>query len=143
MDYVPRIVPDRDNYRKWYLDEDFRTALTDGTVLIIKKGYRFNGHSTGILGFLLRDHSGSDIVAALVHDYLLDTMPWHRFTRKFIDDEYWLFHQLYSHSKIRTFLMPKGVYFWGFVKTLGYRDFRGEIKPNTVVEVIVTHDGVV
>ena len=136
---LPRIVPDRDRIRKWYLDEDFVCTLTDGTVLDIKKGFRFDGHSTGWLRFIFPKHNGTDIVAALVHDYLLNTAPWHRFDRRFMDQQYAYYHSLYGHSRFRSFFMPKGVYIWGFLSTWGYSDYRGTPKPNTVISVQVTH----
>lgn len=132
-----RIVPDRDKYRKWYLDGDVRLDLPNGHTAIIRKGYRFNGHSVPwIFRLLFPSYDEYDISASLVHDYLLDTMPWHRFDRKYIDDVYYTYMRQLSYGRRKKW-MPRAVYLWGWIKTLGWRDYRGEVKPNTVVDVKV------
>lgn len=45
-----RILPDRDRHYKFYLDEDVWHTLHNGDILEIGKGYRFDGHSTKIVG---------------------------------------------------------------------------------------------
>jgi len=137
MTRFPRIVPDRDRWRRWYLDEDVHFFLPDGHTIIIHKGYRFNGHSTGIFRFIFPRYDKRDIQAALIHDALIDTMPWHRFDRRYIDEVYDLMMQNLSYGR-RKYWMPKAVYLWGWVKTLGYRDYRGEVKPGTVIDVKVS-----
>lgn len=132
---MPRIVPDRDKYRKWYLDEDFEATLLDGTKLIIRKGYRFDAHSVPFIFRWLFPKYDADIVAALIHDYLVDTSPWHRFNRKFIDEQYTHFMQVYKASWFRTFFMPKAVRLYGFWLFDVWGDYRGETKPNSVLDV--------
>lgn len=133
----PRIIPDRDKVRKWYLDEDVRYTMTTGDVLVIKKGYRFNGHSVPFIFRWLFPMYDVDIYAALIHDFLFDTQPWHRFDRKTMDDEYNYLMKQHSYG-LRTKLMPLAVYLAGYIKTFGWRDYRGEPKPNTQIEVSVT-----
>lgn len=132
---MPSIIPDRDRFRKWYLDQDFACTLTDGTVLVIRKGYRFNGHSTKPLHWIFPQYD-VDIVAALVHDYLLDTAPWHRFNRDYIDRQYVYFMNQYSYG-LRKFVMPKAVRVWGFLKCTMWGDYRGTPKEGTVIDVVV------
>lgn len=131
------IIPDRDNYRRWYVDKDYIFDLPDGHIAIVRKGYRFDGHSTGIFKWLFPKYNERDIKAAMIHDYLIDTMPWHRFSRKYIDDIYHHYMQEYSYGQ-RQYWMPLAVYVWGYIKTRGWRDYRGEVKPHTVIDVQVT-----
>lgn len=135
---TPRIVPDRDNYRRWYLDEDFTCVLTNGDVLVIRKGFRFDAHSVPWPFRWLFPRYDTDIVAALVHDYLIDTEPWHRYNRKFMDDEYTALMQKLS-SGIRRYWMPKAVRVYGWLFFDLWGDYRGD--PNkyiTKVEVVIT-----
>lgn len=130
---MPSIIPDRDRFRKWYLDNDFTCTLTDGTTLTILRGYRFNGHSTKPFHWLFPQYD-VDIVAALVHDALLDSAPWHRFTRDFIDRQY--VHFMHQHSYgIRKVIMPLVVRAWGYLTTTVWGDYRGETKSGSVIIV--------
>lgn len=134
-----RILRDRDNYRKWYLDEDITHVLHNGDILKINKGYRFDAHSVPRpFRWVFQQYDGRDILAALVHDYLVDTAPWHRYNRRFIDREYTSLMQLYA-TKHRAFFMPLAVRLYGFLAFDLWCDYRGEIKPDTKVEVKVTH----
>lgn len=168
----PRIIPDRDKDRKWYLDQDIKVELHNGDILVINKGFRFDGHSLNpaihifsflaafcvyeqwillanlFWGFVLlsayfkyRYVKPQDIFAALVHDYLIDTEPWHRYNRAFMDKEYELQMQKCSYG-FRKWIMPKAVYIAGFLRFSMWGDYRGEPKPNTRIEVKVTHDTV-
>jgi len=132
---IPKIVPDRDKLYNWYLAEPFFLDLPDGHRVEIEKGFRFDGHSTRPFHWFFPQNDGNDIVAALLHDYLIATMPWHRFHRKYIDYVYEWAHQEYGHSKCRSFIMPKAVYFKSWL--LRKNKYRGEVKPNTVVRVSV------
>lgn len=138
---IPLIIRDRDEYRTWYLDEDFICTLTDGSVLAINKGYRFNGHSTKPFHWIFAQYD-VDIVAAMIHDYLLDTSPWHRYNRAFIDSQYKHFMDVYSYG-FRRHIMPVAVFLWGYMTNTIWGDYRGEPKPNTVISVVVSHDDVV
>lgn len=132
------IVPDRDRFRRYYLDGDFRVTLTNGDVMKIDKGYRFDAHSVPFLiRLVLPKHSGTDINAALIHDFLIDTAPWHRYNRKFIDDQYTHFMEVYKHSDFRTWIMPHAVRLAGFLRFDLWGDYRGELKLDTKIRVIV------
>lgn len=141
----PRILPDRDNYRRWYLDEDVIVELTNGDLLYINKGFRFDAHSVPFWArIFFNTDNRFDTFASLVHDYLVDTSPWHRYNRKFIDDEYTRFMKApaYFESHRRTRWMPLAVRVWGYLKFDLWGDFRGESKPNTKVVVRVEYDDV-
>ena len=133
------IVPDRDCWRNWYLNDDVSHVLHNGDVLWINKGFRFDAHSVPfIFRLLFRRYNKDDIFAALVHDYLIATMPWHRYGRRFIDKEYKILMDKHS-SGMRKFWMPKVVYLMGFLKTRFYlKDYRGDLKDKTLIEVRVT-----
>lgn len=145
----PRLLPDRDKINDWYLDEDVRVDLPDGTVLLIQKGFRFDSHSVPWWARLVFPRyiktvtgTANDVYAAMIHDYLVATEHWHRFSRRFVDDTYWLFMQQpeYRLSAMRSKWMPRAVYTWSWFKALFIKDYRGEPKPNTVISVQVTHD---
>lgn len=138
---IPRIIPDRDNTRKWYLDEDFYMELEEGHAVHIRKGYRFDGHSVPfIFRWLFPKYHETDIVGALVHDYLGDTMPWHRFNQQYRDRQYRYVMSFYA-SGLRLIWMPRAVFLWGFIRTFGWSDKRGDVKPRTVIDVRVEHHG--
>jgi len=114
----PHINPDRDRIRRFYLCEDVTITLSDGTEYPIEAGYRFNGHSIppGFKGiFPVYD---LDVYAALVHDNLLDTEMFHRYKRKFIDEQYvhFMHKPEYFATKTRRFLFPRVVKFFGYIK---------------------------
>ena len=134
-----RILPDRDKYRDWYLDEDITHVLHNGHVLKIGRGYRFNAHSVPpVINWFIKRYDEKDILGALVHDYLIDTMPWHRYDRRFVDIEYRTIMEERSYG-IRKLVMHRVVTAIGFIKTLGWRDYRGNYnKYQTKVEVKVT-----
>jgi len=134
-----QILKDRDKYRDHYLDEDITHVLHNGHVLKIKKGYRFNAHSVPpIVRLFIKRYDERDIIGALIHDYLIDTMPWHRYDRKFVDVEYRTLMEKHSYG-VRKFVMHRVVTAMGFIRTLGWRDYRGDYtKYQTKVEVKVT-----
>ena len=134
-----RIVPDRDRVRKYYLDEPVEHVLHNGHILSIDRGYRFDGHSVPLVSrWLFPKYNERDIYAALVHDALVDTMPWHRYPRKFIDTEYAILMNTYSYGR-RKYWMPLAVMFYGWLITWGWRDYRGDYeKYATKVSVTVT-----
>ena len=133
-----RILPDRDKYRKWYLDEPFTVTLTNGDVLIIDKGFRFDAHSVPRPFRWLFPQYDIDIVAALVHDFLVDTSPWHRYTRRFIDRQYTVLMKEHS-TPFRAFWMPLAVRIYGFLLFDLWGDYRGEPKPRTQIHVVVKY----
>lgn len=133
-----KVLPDRDKWRNWYLDEDVEATLSNGDILVIRKGFRFDAHSVPfLLRWLFKQYSDRDIVAALVHDYLIATQPWHRYSREFIDQQYRYFMEAYSYGKRRDW-MPLAVILHGFLTVSLWGDDRGEPKPGTTIEVEVT-----
>lgn len=130
---TPRILPDRDNVRNWYLDEDVTHVMHNGDVLQIGKGYRFDGHSTRPFHHIFKQND-TDILAALVHDFLLDTRPWHRYSRKFIDQEYYHIMQTVSYG-YRKKVMPFVVRCWGFLMSFGWTECRGDYQGNVFISV--------
>lgn len=133
-----RIIPDRDRWRRWYLDEDAVYILTNGDVLRIDKGYRFDGHSVPfLLRWLFPRFNESDIEAAMVHDYIIDTMPWTRYNRKFADAQYKYYMEQLSDNPLRKKVMPLMVRFYGYLRYDIWGDNRGEMKYRTSVYVKV------
>jgi len=144
----PRIIPDRDKHRDWYLDEDVLVLLEDGHSLYIEKGYRFDSHSVPRWARLffpryIKTEEGmpNDIYASMVHDYLIDTEPWHRFTRAYIDRQYvqFMHNPYYIITDARAKWMSRAVSLYGYLKYTVWQDYRGEVKPNTHVRVHITH----
>lgn len=132
-----KIIPDRDKWRNWYVDADITFDLLNEDVIVIKKGYRFDGHTVPLfMRWIFPTYNENDIYAALIHDYLLDTQPWHRYSRKFIDEQYAFFMKLLSTGKRKKY-MPLAVTVWGFLTKTMWGDNRGKIKPNTHVTVVV------
>jgi hypothetical protein len=78
-----------------------------------------------------------DIRAALIHDLLIDLYPWHRYTRKFIDHEYKVIMQAESYG-LRKRIMPLAVKIAGFIRTFGWREYRGEY--NDRIKLVVKVD---
>lgn len=138
----PRIIPDRDQYRRFYLDEDITFTLTNGHVIQVCAGYRFNGHSVpfGLRWLFPNTLHHKDLPAALVHDILLETQGWHRYNRAFIDLQYKHFQRLYIHSKWRAHWMTKAVRAWGFVTTTLWGDYRGEPYCHTQLSICVKNN---
>lgn len=168
----PRLLPDRDKLRKWYVLEGFEHELHNGDKIYPHKGYRFDGHSLNpaivflslVAAFCVwnwwlipanlcwslillcaylkyRYVQPKDILASLIHDYLIDLEHSHRYNRAFMDKEYEILMNQYS-SGIRKWVMPKAVWLAGYLKFTLLGDYRGEPKPNTRIEVKVTHDTV-
>lgn len=111
-------------------------------MLKINKGFRFDAHSVPLVfRWLFRRYNEQDIIAALVHDYLIATMPWHRYDRRFIDKEYKVLMDKHS-SGMRRFWMPRVVYVMGSLRTWFYlKDYRGDYqKYKTTVEVQVSYE---
>jgi len=114
----PRINADRDRIHNFYLCEDVTVTLADGTTTLIKEGYRFDGHTIFPPFKGIFPAFDTDVYAALVHDHLLDTEMIHRYKRSFIDAEYKRFMEMpeYFATRIRRWLFPRVVSFFGFVK---------------------------
>ena len=114
----PRINPDRDRQRRFYLCEDVKVTLSDGITIVIEKGYRFDGQTIpfGLRGFF--PAFDTDVYAALVHDALLDTEMFHRYKRSFIDKEYQRFMEMpeYFATRTRRYFFPRIVRFFGYIK---------------------------
>jgi len=123
----PKILPDRDKFRAYYLDEDVDVYLSNGDLVTIEKGYRFDGQSVPFPFSLCFKQSSRDIYAALVHDYLIDRSPWTRYNRKFQDNEYLYFMNKpeYFQSRVRKYLFPKVVRLFGFLRYDIWGDNRG------------------
>ena len=124
----PRILPDRDRYRRFYLDEQTEVTLHNDDIIVIPKGYRFDGHSVPIIFRLLFKKYGKDIYAAMVHDFLIDMESLFRYNRKFQDAEYKRFMNMpeYRESWYRSKFMPLAVRFYGFIRFDIWGDNRGE-----------------
>ena len=76
----PRLLKDRDKYRRWYLDEPVTVQLSDGHRLDIPKGYRFDAHSVPfVFRLLFPKYNTRDVYASMVHDCLVDIEMFHRF----------------------------------------------------------------
>ena len=134
----PRILRDRDNYRRWYLDEPTTIHLKDGHRINLPKGYRFDGHSVPLIFRLVfRRYNNRDVYAAMVHDALVDFASLHRFNRRYIDQVYKDFMRKpeYISTKLRATWMPRAVSVWGFLAFTLWGDYRGEPKPNTVIDI--------
>ena len=134
----PRLLRDRDNYRKWYLDEPVTVFLSKGHTLEIPKGYRFDAHSVPLIFRpLFPKRKGNDVYAAMVHDCLIDIEMFHRFNRKFIDKEYRRFMEMpeYRTSRFRTYWMPRAVRLAGWLAWDLWGDFRGNPKDNTHLQI--------
>lgn len=142
----PRLLRDRDDYRRFYLDEDVKITLHNGHTFSIPKGYRFDGHSVPWLFrvFFAKDAGGNDLYASMVHDALIDLEMFLRYDREFQDYEYWRFMQMpeYKTNKFRSTWMPRAVRLWGWLKFDIWGDYRGEPKPDTKVTVTLEQDAV-
>jgi len=139
----PRILADRDNYRKWYLDEPVQVELHNGHVLRIPKGYRFDAHSVPFLfRWIFPKKEGKDIYASMIHDFLIDIEMFLRYNRRFQDEVYTIMmhDSIYQTNKYRSFFMPLAVRLFGFLKFGIWGDYRGEPKLNTKVNIIVMND---
>ena len=134
---TPKLIPDRDRWRKWYLDEDIKISLSNGDVLLITKGYRTNLHSVPLVfRWLFKRYDDKDIIAALAHDYLLDTAPWHRYDRRSIDNVYKALMDIHA-TPLRRFWMPLAVRAWGFLFYY-WRDNKPTArKYQTIIKVTV------
>lgn len=123
----PKILPDRDRYRRYYLDEQVTVTLRNGDVIEIPKGYRFDGHSVPFIFRIFFGKYDRDVYAALVHDFLIDMESLWRYNRKFQDAEYKRFMEMpeYFASKHRTYWMPKAVRFYGWLLFDIWGDDRG------------------
>lgn len=127
---MPRIVPDRDKYRRYYLDEDYVHELHNGDLLHLGKGFRFDAHSVPWwIRWCLPKYDERDIYAALIHDFMVDTAPWHRYPRKFIDKEYAILMNQYSYG-FRKWIMPKAVWIYGFLGWTLWGDDRGDYNKH-------------
>lgn len=124
----PTIKPDRDRYRRWYLDEDVKVTLHNGHTYTIGKGFRFDAHSVPFIFRIFFRQTDFDVYASLVHDWLVDTAPWHRYNRKFIDTEYKIMmnDKTYKVSNLRSYFMPLAVRVYGWLMFDLWGDKRGE-----------------
>jgi hypothetical protein len=128
-----KILPDRDKWRDWYVEEA-HWFYFEGHTFIVRKPYRFDGHSVPLFAKWLFK-TDVNIEAAMLHDYILDTMPWHRFGKRFAARAYK--NEMKRDTKLRRIVMPAVVTAAAYLKTCIRGDYRGEIKPGTVVDVRV------
>lgn len=136
----PRIIPDRDQYRDWYLDEDVTIPLLDGNTLSVSKGYRFDAHSVPwAFRWAFPRYNNKDIYCALVHDALIDFESMHRYNRAYIDNVYKVYMNSphYKSTKLRAFFMPLAVSVYGYLRFTMWGDYRGEPKENQTIVVSV------
>ncbi len=125
----PKILPDRDRYRRYYLDEETTVTLSNGDIKVIPKGYRFDGHSIPFIFRMFYPAFDHDVYAAMVHDYLIDMESLWRYNRKFQDMEYrhLMERPEYFASKTRRYFFPRVVRFFGFIKFDMWGDNRGAL----------------
>ena len=136
----PRILPDRDKWRNWYLDERVKIVIEyDNQILTIElpKGYRFDGHSVPLLFRWLFKRYDEDIVAALVHDVLIEVSPYIRNNRDFKDHVYThlMNHPEYFTNRFRATWMPKAVKFNTRIMFFWKQDYRGIPKDTTRLKI--------
>lgn len=139
----PRILKDRDNYRRYYLDEDVTISLPEGSSLTVGKGYRFDGHSVPFLFRLFfPKYNSKDIYCALIHDALVDFESMHRYNRAYIDYVYKMYMNSpeYKSNDWRAFWMPCAVSLWGFLRFTLWGDYRGNPYSHTRIVVKCERD---
>ena len=86
--------------RHWITTEDQPFTLADGTVLVVPKGFVFDGHSlTPLFSGFLNAYS-YDMYAALLHDFLY---RYNIGSRKDADDEYLRHMKMYGANFIRRY----------------------------------------
>ena len=141
----PRINADRDRLYRFYLCEDVEVTLLSGKKIVIAEGFRFDGHTlptwksalvlsltafifgapltlAGLIFFAVLSIRAIfpvydyDIFAALVHDYLVAYDRVYRMKRVEVDREYHRLMQEYQATRLRTWLFPKAVFTWGYLK---------------------------
>ena len=103
--------------KKTFILKEDVWVFTDDRGLLIPKGYTFDGHS--VPGFLhgVFDPGKKDVVAALVHDYLYESMkelPW---SRQFADAAYksLMNDERYKTNNVRATLFPAVVKIAGWL----------------------------
>lgn len=156
INQLPKIVPDRDKQRNWYLDEATTHRLHNGDIIIPHKGYRFDGHSIMMAAKIFTVLA---TVLMLLGLYLIAITPW-----LFVLLSYYLIKT--SHNKrdiyaalihdylidmehshryprdfmdkeyeilmdryakgIRRYLMPKAVWLYGYLGWTLLGDYRGD-----------------
>ncbi len=100
------------------ISEGFEWELSNGDIIFIHKGFRFDGSSVpGVLTPLLPKF-GKFMMAALVHDflYITDYMrhEWgFKKAKKFADDEMLLISNFYHKNKIDNYTRYIGVRLFG------------------------------
>ena len=145
----PRLIPDRDKFHDWYLDEDVIITLQNGNQLHISKGFRFDSHSVPWpITYILPRHvstlpgTPNDTYAALVHDALISLDNWHRYNRKFEDTEYKRFMNMpeYKISRFRSYVMPIAVRLYGWLHYDIWGDNRGIPKNGQHITICTTEN---
>lgn len=138
----PKIRPDRDRFRKWYVDEPFnvKVYLKSGKTIEIQvdKGYRFDGHTVPpVIRWFFLQTDGLDLYASLVHDLLIDLEMFLRLNRKTQDLIYTklMDYKMYRTSKFRSKWMPRAVRMAGFFRHTLLGDDRGTAKKITNLKI--------
>jgi len=149
----PRILRDRDNYRRWYLDQPIIVELNNGDKLNIPKGYRFDAHSVPFIFTLFFKKTynvgidgiqgKNDIYCSMIHDFLIDTEMFLRYTRKDQDSVYrsLMLCPVYSVSKWRSIFMPLAVSTYGYLRYTLWGDYRGEPKEDVYIRIETNESG--
>lgn len=142
----PRIIKDRDQYRRWYLDQATTVTLSNGDKLRIPKGYRFDAHSVPLIFRVFfgktyqageEINSKNDIYASMVHDFMIDVEMFLRYNRAYQDATYKdiMRNPDYSLNKYRSSLMPFAVSTYGHLRYGLWGDYRGEPKKETFIHI--------
>ena len=139
----PRILPDRDEVKNWYVDEPFTLAVTfdTGKTLNINmsKGYRFDGHSVPWLSSLFFPKAaGPDLYASMAHDVVIDYEQNLRLTRRDQWDIYtYLMRETpaYKTNDYRSKWMPKAVAVNDYLSYTIWGDYRGDMKQHTELTI--------
>jgi len=119
----PALIANRLRPFSWILIENVRIELSDGTTLLIPKGYIFDGSSVPRVFWSLLPPHGTDIYSALVHDYLftIRQLGYMGYSLSFVDREYLRFclDDNYRTGVLRPYILFLGVklFSWMFWRT--------------------------
>lgn len=112
------LVLEPNNKKFFEISEGFEWMLSDGNIIFIPKGFRFDGSSVpGILTPLMPKF-GCFMMAALVHDFLYVT-DYRRLelgfkkSKKFADDEMLLISKAYNPNNLDNYTRYIGVRLFG------------------------------
>ena len=98
--------------RYWITTSDMTFTLSDGTKIIVPKGFETDGHTMPpVLSIFLNPYS-YDMYAALLHDWLYENRIG---TRKRADREYLRFMQQLGTNRIRRYSFYFMVRLFGWI----------------------------